>query len=300
MAEKAIVLDEIEFSGGIIGATRTDDGRIWVSVSHLCDALGVDRGGQRLKIENPGSPFSWRHMSLTGVDGKSYRMLCIENGSVQAWLFNINPSKVAPDVKPKLIKAQREVHDIIWNHYNGRGSIVAVDKSERAVDRFLDQFTHLLEKSQATYEQSQANGRQLHLVHSATDQLEKSQAKLQVRTERMEREIYEIKSHQQKNSKRKVSRKLKDDHVDFVLSVLGECPCCFEAVSEKHELHVDHHRQVSDVRDCSVWAICKDCNTKALKDPNARAEAEPNFKVYQKRRAAHRKALQPMLPGVSA
>ena len=125
VAEKAIVLDEIKFSGGIIGATRTDDGRIWVSVSHLCDALGVDRARQHLKIKNSDSPFNYRHMSIVGLDGRSRETLCIENGSVQAWLFTINPSKVLPEVKPKLIKAQREVHDIIWNHYNGRGSIVA-------------------------------------------------------------------------------------------------------------------------------------------------------------------------------
>ena len=47
----AIEQKEIDFYGDELIAIRANDGQIYVSVRHMCSALGIDRRGQMRKLE---------------------------------------------------------------------------------------------------------------------------------------------------------------------------------------------------------------------------------------------------------
>jgi hypothetical protein len=45
---------------------------------------------------------------MPGPDSKRYRMLCLPLDQLSGWLFTINPHKVKPEIRPKLLLYQRE------------------------------------------------------------------------------------------------------------------------------------------------------------------------------------------------
>lgn len=62
-----------------------------------------------------------------GEDGKNREMVCLPLRKLPAWLYSINPSKVAPELRDKVVRYQSECDDALWDYWT-KGSATRPDK----------------------------------------------------------------------------------------------------------------------------------------------------------------------------
>lgn len=93
---------EIDFGEDRILAVQDQNGTVLVPIKRLCENIGLDFGRQQKKL-NKDPSFSYGRMSVTGADGKTYKMGCLPKNQVKAWFFTINPNKIRADLRPKLL-----------------------------------------------------------------------------------------------------------------------------------------------------------------------------------------------------
>lgn len=56
-------------------------------------------------------------MVTTGGDGKQYEMLCLPLRKFPAWVYSINPNKVKPELRAKIVSYQEECDDVLWKYW---------------------------------------------------------------------------------------------------------------------------------------------------------------------------------------
>jgi hypothetical protein len=111
----------INIMGADIQLVYNEGGDMFVSVRHVCEAIGLEFSTQRRKImDNPVYEGVVVIMNTTGNDGKNYEMLCLALSMVAHWLSSIHPAKVAESIRPRLVVYQRECAKILYNHFMGR------------------------------------------------------------------------------------------------------------------------------------------------------------------------------------
>jgi hypothetical protein len=58
-------------------------------------------------------------MTTTAGDGKKYEMTCLPLRKLAAWLYSINPNKVAEHLRDKVRQYQDECDDALWDYWPG-------------------------------------------------------------------------------------------------------------------------------------------------------------------------------------
>lgn len=88
----------------------------YVSVKNLCKNIGIDFKTQYEKILSDESfcPKSFK----VETNGGAQVALCIPVEKINGWLFSINPNKVKPEIKAKLILYKNECFDVLYKHFN--------------------------------------------------------------------------------------------------------------------------------------------------------------------------------------
>lgn len=107
----------ISFYGSELITLKVED-IIYTAVRPIVEALGLSWGSQQRKLENSKGKFSCTHMKTTGSDGKTYEMLCMPLKKLNGWLFSINPEKVRPDLKDRVIQYQEECFEALYNYWH--------------------------------------------------------------------------------------------------------------------------------------------------------------------------------------
>lgn len=109
------------------------DGTQYVAIRPICQALGIDRKRQQQKIT---SEERWGHMTPPcQTPGGVQEMLCIPLRKLNGWLFSINPNKVRPDLKEKVIRYQEECFEVLYRYWNeGAVSQQQINSPYDAVD----------------------------------------------------------------------------------------------------------------------------------------------------------------------
>jgi hypothetical protein len=93
------------------------DGRSWVGLHPLCDALGVDRGSQSRKVTQ--SEFiRVCHMALPSLGGNQ-KTLCLDIDCVGEWIFGINPNKVKPEIRDRMITFRQKLQHVLYAAVTG-------------------------------------------------------------------------------------------------------------------------------------------------------------------------------------
>lgn len=93
-----------------------DAAGIWVSVRRACEILGLDPDGQRRKLK--GKPWAITEMkSVIDPAGMPRPAFFIDLESFPMWLATVEPSRVAPAVRPKLERYQREAKQVLASHF---------------------------------------------------------------------------------------------------------------------------------------------------------------------------------------
>lgn len=87
-----------------------------ISVNSICKNLGIDPNFQRKKIQEDESFESiFKEIEINNIIQK---VLCIPINKIDGWLFSINPNKVKPEVKQKLIEYKKECFNVLNNYFN--------------------------------------------------------------------------------------------------------------------------------------------------------------------------------------
>lgn len=112
---------QVEFYGDELIAIRADDGHVYVSIRHLCDALGLDRTAQVRRIK--------RHrilekgirggaiMAPPGSGGGTQQANLLRVDLVPLWLTGLDTGRVKDEVRPKMEKYQEEVAKVLWEAF---------------------------------------------------------------------------------------------------------------------------------------------------------------------------------------
>lgn len=95
-----------------------ENGEKRIAVKPICDALGIAFEPQFKKLKSdPILSSVITLMVTTGSDGKQYEMVTIPFKFVFGWLFTIDSRKVKPEAQEFVLKYQREVYDILYDHF---------------------------------------------------------------------------------------------------------------------------------------------------------------------------------------
>jgi len=127
MPEKSLTVveqKEVNFYSDALTAVRAGDGHIYVSVRHLCDALGLDRAAQVRRIKRqeiladaykggailtPPSP--------EGIGGGTQQLGLIRVDIVPLFLTGVSINSVREEIRPKLERFQREAAKVLWEAF---------------------------------------------------------------------------------------------------------------------------------------------------------------------------------------
>ncbi|BCD63515.1 phage antirepressor protein [Nitratiruptor sp. YY08-14] len=92
-----------------------DSGQLYVSIKKVCENLGIDSSRQYRKIQNEEC-FEAKLIRIQTPTGQKAAW-CIPLEKLNGWLFTINPNKVKPEVKQKLIAYKNECFKVLYNHF---------------------------------------------------------------------------------------------------------------------------------------------------------------------------------------
>lgn len=93
-------------------------GEPWVVMKSLVNSMGLDWASQYTKI-NEKFQSTIAIITTVGEDGKLRDMVCLPLRKLPAWLYSVNPEKVAPELREKVIRYQEECDDVLWRHWSG-------------------------------------------------------------------------------------------------------------------------------------------------------------------------------------
>lgn len=112
-----ITTQTLSFHGSDLITLKVED-VIYTAVKPIVEAMGLDWGGQQQKLSKSSDKFNCRDISMVAKDGKIREMLCMPIKKLNGWLFSINPEKVRPDLKEKVICYQEECFEALYNYWH--------------------------------------------------------------------------------------------------------------------------------------------------------------------------------------
>lgn len=126
MSEDLTVIEqrEVLFYEDKLTAVRADDGRVYVSIRHMCDSLGIDRRGQMRRIRgNDVLAEGYRRGGLSsppsasGHGGGVQQSTLLRIDLVPLWLAGISPNRVKSEIQEKLMRFQKEAANVLWEAF---------------------------------------------------------------------------------------------------------------------------------------------------------------------------------------
>ena len=106
----------ISFYGSELITLKVED-VIYTAVKPIAEALGLAWGTQQQKLSRSKDKFGCIHMN-TPTNGGMQSMLCMPLKKLNGWLFSINPEKVRPDLKDRVIQYQEECFEALYNYWH--------------------------------------------------------------------------------------------------------------------------------------------------------------------------------------
>jgi len=88
----------------------------WVSVRRVCENLGLKFDTQHRKLKAEADTFEAKLIDVK-TNGGIQKVFCIPLTKLNGWLFTINPNRVKPEVKEKLIAYKKECFDVLYSHF---------------------------------------------------------------------------------------------------------------------------------------------------------------------------------------
>jgi len=115
---KEIELMEVEFNGDkLLVVKRKEDGKIYVGVNLICNALGLNERNQRDRLREHIVLEKGCTTLCLPTKGGNQKALCIELDYLPLWLATINVKLVREEVVAKLTEYQLKAKDVLANYF---------------------------------------------------------------------------------------------------------------------------------------------------------------------------------------
>ena len=118
-AKASSVIVHVDFRGDTLDVVQDMDG-IWLPLKRVSEALGLNARAQIRRLQRQ----PWATAGLkpaVAEDGKTRELFCIHLDCLPMWLATIESSRVAPEIRDKLVHYQRECAQVLRNHFFGEG-----------------------------------------------------------------------------------------------------------------------------------------------------------------------------------
>lgn len=110
-----------------------------IVVKDICEDIGIEYSRQVKRIKADESYES--KLIKVQTRGGLQEVFTIPLSKLNGWLFSINPNKVKPEVKQKLIEYKKECFNVLNNYFNN-----GIAVNHRASDTDLQKILETLEK----------------------------------------------------------------------------------------------------------------------------------------------------------
>ncbi|WP_281952006.1 phage antirepressor N-terminal domain-containing protein [Nitrosophilus kaiyonis] len=87
----------------------------FIVVKRVCENLKLHYETQFKKLKS--NPTYKTQLVEVSTKGGKQKAFCIPLSKLYAWLYTINPKRVKPEVREKLLKYQEECQDVLYNHF---------------------------------------------------------------------------------------------------------------------------------------------------------------------------------------
>lgn len=118
---KVIEQKEVAFYNDELTAVRAEDGHVYVSIRHMCDALGVDPQGQTRRIRRQpvlAAGYTWVDILSTQPHPQRRRTQVLRVDLVPLWLTGISTRSIKDEaVRQKLLRFQQEAAKVLWEAF---------------------------------------------------------------------------------------------------------------------------------------------------------------------------------------
>jgi len=105
----------VKFYEDEIPVAQLSEGRVYVPVAPIAEALGLTTHGQRNRVlRDEVMAEDVLNINLHGTDGRRRAMLCIPLPQLPGFLFGVDISRVRVELRDKLIRYKRECFNVLW------------------------------------------------------------------------------------------------------------------------------------------------------------------------------------------
>ena len=145
---------EVEFYDDFITAVILEDGNVYASIRHMCQALGLDTQGQTQRITrhtilNEGKGVCVLHTPSSGQRGGGrQQVIVLRVDLVPLWLSGIRTKSVSEEMRPKLEKFQREAAKVLWEAFQ-EGRLTADSTFEELLETADNELVQAYQMAQA-------------------------------------------------------------------------------------------------------------------------------------------------------
>ena len=98
------------------------DGQPFVAMKPVVENLGLDWKTQHAKLTDKFAS-TMGIIPTVGEDGRQREMVCLPLRKLPAFLYSINPNKVAPALRDKIVAYQAECDEALWQYWT-QGTVV--------------------------------------------------------------------------------------------------------------------------------------------------------------------------------
>ncbi len=120
MSNKALVPVEqktVLFYEDELTAVRGNDGHVYASIKHMCDALGLNSRGQSQRIDRHTILSRGKGVCKIHTPGGMQKTVVLRADLVPLWLAGVRTSMVKEGIQEKLEKFQEEAAAVLWEAF---------------------------------------------------------------------------------------------------------------------------------------------------------------------------------------
>lgn len=110
----------VDFRSDTLFAAERDDG-VFVAVTPICQALGLNANKQRERIQNDQILREGGTVTVFPSAGGMQETYCLRLDLVNGWLFTIDESRIKdPAVRERVLTYKRECYGVLFQHFYGK------------------------------------------------------------------------------------------------------------------------------------------------------------------------------------
>lgn len=206
----ATELQTVSFDGDDL-AVIEESGVGYVSIRHVCDALGLGYSAQLVKLKR----LNWACVSnidTRDAGGRTQELAMIPVKSLPMWMATVSTNRVSADIRTKLEKYQLEAAEVLAKHFMGGTKAVVLGIQYESGDAQSVLLATMLETRTAVLQLEKQQAESLERLNAVAVRVEDVEARTDVLWEAInaDRDWFQVKAyaalHRYKISKVDLSR----------------------------------------------------------------------------------------------